>query len=116
MTVKRYYTSTLHFHSGRLFTPVFQSTLQCVASCFAPQRALIQAIASSRIDDQKLKRVGKRSHSVNVLAHFPNGGRSSMVELQIVILAVAGSSPVGHPTHSTLLTRVHGCFAHRSIY
>ena len=27
-----------------------------------------------------------------------NGGRSSMVELQIVILAVAGSSPVGHPT------------------
>src|SRR5215212_5502384 len=25
------------------------------------------------------------------------GGRSSMVELQIVILAVAGSSPVGHP-------------------
>ena len=27
-----------------------------------------------------------------------DGGRSSMVELQIVILAVAGSSPVGHPT------------------
>ena len=26
-----------------------------------------------------------------------HGGRSSMVELQIVILAVAGSSPVGHP-------------------
>ncbi len=26
-----------------------------------------------------------------------NGGRSSMVELQIVVLAVAGSSPVGHP-------------------
>src|SRR2546423_7100820 len=25
------------------------------------------------------------------------GGRSSMVELQIVVLAVAGSSPVGHP-------------------
>ena len=25
------------------------------------------------------------------------GDRSSMVELQIVILAVAGSSPVGHP-------------------
>ncbi len=25
------------------------------------------------------------------------GGHSSMVELQIVILAVAGSSPVGHP-------------------
>src|SRR4051794_36039474 len=27
----------------------------------------------------------------------PHGGRSSMVELQIVVLAVAGSSPVGHP-------------------
>ena len=26
-----------------------------------------------------------------------DGGRSSMVELQIVILVVAGSSPVGHP-------------------
>ena len=26
-----------------------------------------------------------------------DGGRSSMVELQIVVLAVAGSSPVGHP-------------------
>jgi hypothetical protein len=26
-----------------------------------------------------------------------NGGRSSMVEPQIVVLVVAGSSPVGHP-------------------
>src|SRR5687768_6821313 len=26
-----------------------------------------------------------------------NGGRSSMVELQVVVLAVAGSSPVDHP-------------------
>ena len=26
-----------------------------------------------------------------------DGGRSSMVEHQIVVLAVAGSSPVGHP-------------------
>ncbi len=26
-----------------------------------------------------------------------DGGRSSMVELQIVVLVVAGSSPVGHP-------------------
>lgn len=29
--------------------------------------------------------------------HFNDGGRSSMVELQVVVLAVAGSSPVGHP-------------------
>ena len=29
-----------------------------------------------------------------------HGGRSSMVELQIVILAVAGSSPVGRPFFS----------------
>ncbi len=27
-----------------------------------------------------------------------DGGRSSMVEPQIVVLVVAGSSPVGHPT------------------
>jgi hypothetical protein len=29
--------------------------------------------------------------------HFSDGGRSSMVEPQIVVLVVAGSSPVGHP-------------------
>ena len=29
--------------------------------------------------------------------YFLTGGRSSMVELQIVVLAVAGSSPVGRP-------------------
>ena len=36
--------------------------------------------------------VGMRKSSV-----FAIGGRSSMVEPQIVVLAVAGSSPVGHP-------------------
>ena len=30
-------------------------------------------------------------------ANAIDGDRSSMVELQIVVLAVAGSSPVGHP-------------------
>ena len=29
---------------------------------------------------------------------MPVGGHSSMVEPQIVVLDVAGSSPVGHPT------------------
>ena len=29
---------------------------------------------------------------------IPDGGRSSMVEPQIVVLVVAGSSPVGHPS------------------
>ncbi len=32
-----------------------------------------------------------------------DGGRSSMVEPQIVILVVAGSSPVGHPAGGTLI-------------
>jgi hypothetical protein len=32
-----------------------------------------------------------------------DGGHSSMVEPQIVVLAVAGSSPVGHPLNSTTL-------------
>lgn len=32
------------------------------------------------------------------------GGRSSMVELQIVILAVAGSSPVGHPSFAWMFS------------
>jgi hypothetical protein len=32
-----------------------------------------------------------------------DGDRSSMVELQIVVLAVAGSSPVGHPLSCRLL-------------
>ena len=31
------------------------------------------------------------------LESLRDGGHSSMVELQIVVLAVAGSSPVGHP-------------------
>jgi hypothetical protein len=31
-----------------------------------------------------------------------DGGRSSMVEPQIVVLVVAGSSPVGHPVFATL--------------
>src|SRR5437867_5317016 len=30
-----------------------------------------------------------------------DGGRSSMVEPQIVVLVVAGSSPVGHPASQT---------------
>ena len=32
-----------------------------------------------------------------IVSGAPNGVRSSMVESQIVILVVAGSSPVGHP-------------------
>jgi hypothetical protein len=37
---------------------------------------------------------------------FPvRGGRSSMVELQIVVLVVAGSSPVGHPAFASLRRR-----------
>ena len=35
-----------------------------------------------------------------------DGGRSSMVEPQIVILVVAGSSPVGHPARGTLIFRM----------
>jgi hypothetical protein len=30
------------------------------------------------------------------------GGRSSMVEPQIVVLVVAGSSPVGHPSQTPM--------------
>ena len=41
---------------------------------------------------------------IRILILFPanDGGRSSMVEPQIVILVVAGSSPVGHPVLGTL--------------
>ncbi len=51
-----------------------------------------------------------------------DGGHSSMVELQIVVLVVAGSSPVGHPVfvkcrfHCPVLGR--GSFegwAHRTV-
>lgn len=38
----------------------------------------------------------------------PDGGRSSMVEPQIVVLVVAGSSPVGHPIP---LLRFHARFS-----
>ena len=42
---------------------------------------------------------------IRILIFFPanDGGRSSMVEPQIVILVVAGSSPVGHPARGTLI-------------
>src|SRR5438874_7179351 len=35
-----------------------------------------------------------------------DGGRSSMVELQIVVLVAAGSSPVGHPLFQIPQSRV----------
>jgi hypothetical protein len=40
--------------------------------------------------------VGRRKETA-IFRGSKNGDRSSMVELQIVVLAVAGSSPVGHP-------------------
>ena len=39
-----------------------------------------------------------------ILFRANDGGRSSMVEPQIVILVVAGSSPVGHPARETLIS------------
>ena len=37
-----------------------------------------------------------------ILFRANDGGRSSMVEPQIVVLVVAGSSPVGHPASQVL--------------
>jgi hypothetical protein len=34
-----------------------------------------------------------------------DGGRSSMVEPQIVVLVVAGSSPVGHPVFENVRSK-----------
>src|SRR5687768_1558385 len=50
----------------------------------------------------------------------PVGGRRSMVDPQIVVLVVAGSSPVGHPilpckSFSTTIVETNGCSA-ASIY
>ncbi len=42
------------------------------------------------------------------LESLRDGGHSSMVEPQIVVLAVAGSSPVGHPAPSPELTAQAG--------
>ena len=42
----------------------------------------------------------------------PDGGRSSMVESQLVELAVAGSSPVGHPIRSVVIHYYYVCFGH----
>ena len=39
----------------------------------------------------------KRDSNFKILFRANDGGRSSMVEPQIVVLVVAGSSPVGHP-------------------
>jgi hypothetical protein len=39
----------------------------------------------------------KRIEILRSYFRVSDGGRSSMVEPQIVVLVVAGSSPVGHP-------------------
>ena len=39
----------------------------------------------------------------SLLQHRSDGGRSSMVEPQVVVLVVAGSSPVDHPIHFWIL-------------
>ena len=39
----------------------------------------------------------KKDSNFRVSFRGSDGGRSSMVEPQIVVLVVAGSSPVGHP-------------------
>jgi hypothetical protein len=39
----------------------------------------------------------KENWNFKVYLRISDGGRSSMVEPQIVVLVVAGSSPVGHP-------------------
>jgi hypothetical protein len=50
----------------------------------------------------------KQDSNLKILGRQRNdGGRSSMVEPQIVVLVVAGSSPVGHPFQNVkLLKRV----------
>ena len=46
-----------------------------------------------------------------------DGGRSSMVEPQIVVLVVAGSSPVGHPFQNVkLLKRVKSLQREASLH
>ena len=49
--------------------------------------------------DSEESRVLCLQKEIRILILFPgnDGGRSSMVEPQIVVLVVAGSSPVGHP-------------------
>ena len=61
------------------------------------------AISAQDVEGQAAARREKIVWQPEEVRYFPrseNGGRSSMVELQIVVLAVAGSSPVGHPTFS----------------
>ena len=46
----------------------------------------------------------KSGSNLKVLVRYRgDGGRSSMVEPQIVVLVVAGSSPVGHPKKEFLV-------------
>jgi hypothetical protein len=44
----------------------------------------------------------KKNSNFKVFFRDNDGGRSSMVEPQIVVLVVAGSSPVGHPVFSSV--------------
>ena len=42
----------------------------------------------------------KRDSNFRIFSRANDGGRSSMVEPQIVVLVVAGSSPVDHPARA----------------
>ena len=53
--------------------------------------------ATVQTDNQTDAGFANGDSNLKILFRVTVGGRSSMVEPQIVVLVVAGSSPVGHP-------------------
>src|SRR5687768_9304985 len=70
---------------------------QCGATCkLLPRHRRIRLSIICRMPEEA-RNIRWQTAGFCYLARLENGGRSSMVELQVVVLAVAGSSPVGHP-------------------
>ena len=67
---------------------------------FLERRACYPEIPTPAGQIHRLRKIRLASREGLLSSASPNGGHSSMVESQIVILVVAGSSPVGHPIFS----------------
>ena len=70
-------------------------SLSSFVLCPCPPRK--EKKATVQMDNQTDAGFANGDSNLKILFCVTVGGRSSMVEPQIVVLVVAGSSPVGHP-------------------
>ena len=80
---------------GKVESFVWQRLKACPPLSFLPRRN--EKKVTVQTDNQTDTGFANGDSNLKILFRVTVGGRSSMVEPQIVVLVVAGSSPVGHP-------------------